>query len=104
MNMQEHLIYITELTIKDLKSPKIRGVSAVWNKLENTAYMTFYFDGETTEEELEDAEVACAEIIAHCSNGLLNERFIRLDFPEPLPESSFWAYKRDASPSKGEIT
>lgn len=43
-----------------------------------------YIDGETTEEELEDMSVACAEIIAHCSSGLLRE-FYKIG----LPEASF---------------
>ncbi len=95
MNMQEHLIYISKLIINDYKFPKIRGVNSVWNENENTAYITFFFDGQATEEELEDASVICTEVIAHCSNGLLKENFIRLDYPKPLPESTFWAYVRE---------
>lgn len=94
MDMQNHLTTITNWIISDLKSKKIRAVDAVWKEDENTASLSFYIDGEITEEELEDFSVACAEIIAHCSNGLLKENFLRWDYPKPLP-SQFLAYKRD---------
>lgn len=94
LNMQEHLLYITGLVVKDLSSlKKIRGVMAVWDELENTAKITFYYDGVANEEEIEDFSVANAEIIAHCSNARLEEKFIRCDYPKPLPEK-YLAYKR----------
>lgn len=94
MDMQNHLMTITNWIISDLKSNKIRAVDASWNEDENTAYLSFYIDGETTEEEHEDMSVACAEIIAHCSSGLLRENFIRLDYPKPLPVKIL-AYKKE---------
>ncbi len=45
-------------------------------------------------EELEDASVTFAEIIVHVPVGVMEEDYIRLDYPCPLPESPFWAYKR----------
>lgn len=95
LNMQEHLLYITELIVKNINSlKKIRGVTAIWNELENTAKINFYYDGEATEDEIEDFSVANAEIIAHCSNARLEEKFIRWDYPKPLPEK-YLAYKRE---------
>ncbi len=94
MDMQEHLLYITKLKVQDIHSPKIRGVVATWNEKENTACLSFYFDGKATGEELEDASVACSEIIAHCSNGLLEEHYIRWDYPKPIPQENL-AYKRE---------
>ncbi len=91
-NMQKHLTYITGLMVKDLV--KVRGVEAIWDELENTAKITYYYDGAATEDELEDFSIACAEIIAHCSNGLLEEKYFRLDYPKPLPRSDFWGYKK----------
>lgn len=66
----------------------------MWKEDKNTACLSFYFDGNATEEEIEDASIACAEIIAHCSNGLLEENYIRWDYPKPLPEK-FLAYKKE---------
>jgi len=95
INMQEHLLYITGLIVRDISTlKKIRGVTAMWDEIENTAKITFYYDGEANEEEIEDFSVANAEIIAHCSNALLDEKFIRWDYPKPLP-SQFLAYKKD---------
>ncbi len=73
---------------------KVRGVTAQWNRESLTTHISFYFDGEANEEELEDASVTCAEIIAHISIGVMEESYIRLDFPNPLPPRKFWAYKR----------
>lgn len=96
LNMQEHLLYITELIVKDLHSlNKIRGVMAVWDASENTAKITFYYNGEVTEDELEDFSIVNSEIIAHCSNAKLKENFIRLDYPQSLPKSLFWAYLKN---------
>lgn len=94
MDMQKHLMVITNWIISDLKSNNIRAVDAVWKKDKNTAALSFYIDGNATEEELEDISVACAEIIAHCSNGLLEENSIRWDYPKPLPEKKF-AYRKE---------
>jgi hypothetical protein len=92
MNIQENLLYITELELKRLNSNKIRGVTAYWN--DNTACLSFYFDGAISDEDIENASEVCTYIIAHFSNGLLEENYIRLDYPKPLPEE-FLAYKRD---------
>lgn len=95
LNMQEHLLHITELIVKDIKSlKKIRGVTAIWDELENTAKITFYYDGEADEDEIENFSVANTEIIAHCSNARLEEKFVRWDYPKPLPEKDL-AYKRE---------
>lgn len=84
--------------VKDVNSiSKLRGVEAVWDEIENTAKITFYYDGAITEDELEDYSVANTEIIAHCANAMLEEKFIRLDSPNELPKSEFWAYKREES-------
>ncbi|MDP1880129.1 MAG: hypothetical protein Q8K60_04240 [Parachlamydiaceae bacterium] len=96
MDMQNHLMAITNWIINDLKSNSIRAVEAIWNENENTAVLSFYINGNIAEEELENISVASAEIIAHCSNGLLKENYIRWDYPKPLPEKVF-AYQKEES-------
>ncbi len=94
INMQKHLLFLTDrLVRRNQNSSKIRGVTAEW-KYGDTAHISFYFDGEPEENDVEDASITCTEIIAQISEGLLKEDYIRLDFPNPLPESPFWAYKR----------
>ncbi len=52
LNMQEHLLYITNLIVEEMNSlSKIRVVMAMWNTLENIAQITFYYAGEVTEDE-----------------------------------------------------
>lgn len=99
MDMQKHLMGITNWTISDLKSNNIRAVEAIWKEEKNTAALSFYIDGNVTEKELEDISVACAEIIAHCSNALLEEIFIRWDYPKQLPEKTFAYEKEEKTPS-----
>lgn len=101
-NLQQDLLHFTQFELKisklELKikqSNKIRGVTAFWNELEETAYISFYLDGEVTKEDVEIASDICVLIISHLTKGKLKENYIRLDYPEPLPKSSFWAYKRE---------
>jgi hypothetical protein len=100
MDMQKHLMYLAGLVVRDLKSPKLRGVTAKWREKDHTACLTFYFDGEATEEELEDASCACTEIISHFFDGLLEENYLRWDYPKPLPDRHLLAYERVEKPSK----
>ncbi len=94
-DMQAHLLFLTDDTVRqNQSSTKIRGVMAEWKRESMTAHLSFYFDGEPTEDELEDASIDCTEIIAHIPDGFLEEDYIRLDYPKPLPESPFWAYRR----------
>jgi len=92
MNLQNQLLYVTQLRVKEINSPKIRGVTATW-KDGITASISFYFDGEITEEDFDSASDACGEIIAQFSNGFLEENYIRWDYPKPLPKENL-AYKR----------
>ena len=94
LDRQTHLLYITELLIKELNSNKIRGVKANWNiKNSRIAEISFYFDGNVSKEELENASAICTEIIADFPGDSLEERYIRWDYPKPLPKE-FFAYRR----------
>jgi hypothetical protein len=92
MSSQEKLLFLTKEELKSSITNKIRGVITVWE--DPTAHIYFYFDGEITEQDREDASDVCTYIIAHFPNGLLEENYIRMDYPEPLPESPYWAYKK----------
>ena len=91
MDIQEHLSYITELELNRLNSSKIRGVTAYWKG--KTACISFYFQGEISEDDIEIASDVSTYIISHFPDGLLDENYIRWDYPKPLPEK-FLAYKR----------
>ena len=91
MNLQEYLLYITELEVKRLNDPRVRGVTSYWEN--KTACITFYFQGEITENDIETASDICTYIIAHFPDGLLKENYIRWDYPKPLPDK-FLAYKK----------
>ncbi len=94
INIQKHLLFLTDCLVRqNQNSYKIRGVTAEWED-GITAHISFYFDGELEENELEDASITCTEIIAQIPESLLKEDYIRLDYPTPLPESPFWAFKR----------
>ena len=92
MDLQEHLLYITKLRLQESCIPKIRGVSAFWKQEENTACISFYFNGEITEDGFDLASDLCGEIISHFPDGLLEEHYIRWDTPKPLPKENFIPY------------
>ncbi|MBA3816519.1 MAG: hypothetical protein H0X29_08390 [Parachlamydiaceae bacterium] len=92
MNIQKHLEFLTRDEIKDITSPKLRGVTAKWEN--NKAKISFYFNGEISNIDEEAASDACTYIIAHFPEAFLEESFIRLDYPKPLPKD-FLVYARD---------
>ena len=92
MNNQNELSNFTKIIFKELNIPKIRAVTAFWK--EKAACITFYYEGNLTEEEQELASVACGEIIANFSEGLLEENYIQLDLPKPIPDAKYIAYRR----------
>ncbi len=94
MKMQDYLQYLTELEINRAKSAKIRGVIAIWKEEIRTVSLSFYFDGEISDNDIDVASDISVYVIAHFSDGLLEESYVHLDYPKPLPESIFLAYKR----------
>jgi hypothetical protein len=94
MDMQQHLLYLTKEELKNNKLSKLRGVAAVWK--DPVACISFYFDGEVSEEDIQEASDICTYIIAHFPQGELEENYLRWDYPKSLPEN-FLAYKKDGS-------
>lgn len=93
MNIQKRLEYLTKEEVKGSISNKVRGIAAFWKEKENTACLSFYFDGEISNNDKEEASDICTYIIAHFPDGLLEENYIRWDYPKPLP-NKFLVYKR----------
>ncbi len=92
---QKHLLYTTDRLIRsDFKSEKLRGVTAFWKDEDHTACIFFYFDGPISDEDIDDASDICGGIIANFPDGFLEEKYIRWDYPKPIP-TQFLAYKRD---------
>ena len=95
MDIQKDLIYQVNFVIKKYSdSKKLRAVTAFWEEKEHKVCLSFYFDGLISDDDLEDAYDIGAGVIANFPDGLLEEKYIRLDYPEPLP-TQFLAYKRD---------
>lgn len=92
-NSQSRLTYVTQLFSNEEKIPSLRGVSAQW--LGDTINLSFFFDGEISEEARDDAGVIAAAIVAQFSEGITDEHFISLGPNEALPNDPFLAYKRD---------
>lgn len=87
MNLQAHLLYLTKEEMKNVNFQKLRGICAVWHN--PTASMTFYFDGEISQDEIEKASDLCTYVISHFPDGLLEEHYLRWDIPKPLPLENF---------------
>ena len=94
MNYQKHLKEQAKWILESSNLPNLRGGTGRWNAKNETVYLTFYFDGQPTEENIEEASVASTEIIATFPLGSLEEDYVRLDVPKQLPESEFWVYRR----------
>lgn len=95
MDIQKNLISHVNFIIRNYSdSQKLRAVTAFWKEEEQKVYLSFYFDGLISDDDLEDAYDIGAGVIANFQNGLLEEKYIRLDYPQLLP-TQFLAYKRD---------
>lgn len=94
LNYINYELELAKLETTNERYQRIRGVTGIWNELDETAYINFYYDGEITESDIEIATDICAYIIAHLTKGTLKEKYIRLDYPNQLPISDFWGYKR----------
>lgn len=96
-NLLHFTIYELEFAKKEIEEKnfqKIRGIMTFWDEKNDTATITFYYDGEILDNDIEIASDLCAYVISHLTHGMLKEEFVRLDSPLELPESNFWAYKR----------
>jgi hypothetical protein len=93
MNLQQKLSSEAKWVLDDIPIKKLRGVIAEWK--DETAFITFYFETEPSEDDLEEASVYCGEIIARFPSGLLNEEYLTVEISTPLPQSTFWVYKKE---------
>lgn len=73
----------------------LRGVAAEWSA--NNIIIYFYFDGPLSNSDKDNASVVAGETIADFKDGLIDEHYIRLDYPAKLPQHNLWAYKRQES-------
>lgn len=95
MNYQKHLNEQAKWILESTDLPNLRGATGRWDVKSETVYLIYYFDGQPTEENIEEASVASTEIIATFPFGALEEDYVRLDVPEQLPDSEFWVYRRE---------
>ncbi len=72
--------------------PSIRGVAVDWQQ--KTILVYFYIDGEISEELREDCSCIGTEIVAHFTEAKIDERIIRVDYPNVLPRHAYWVYLR----------
>lgn len=98
IDMQKHLLYITKRIVHLYnESNKLRGITAFWREEDITACLCFYLDGPVSDKDIEDASDLATGIISHFPEGFLEEEYIRLDYPQPLPKSPYWGYRRPDS-------
>lgn len=82
--------------LKTVSITRLRGVIAHCGSSSNSLNIAYYFNGEPSEEEIEEASVATTYILAALPTiDQLEEKFINIEYPKPLPESEYWVYKRD---------
>ena len=95
MNIHEMLNEHATGILNTVFIQKLRGVIAKWNEKTDTLQITYYFDGEPSEEVIEEAAVATTDIIAPLPISFIEEKFLRIDYPQPLPNSEFWVFRRE---------
>ncbi len=86
------LILATQSALLGEIVSSLRGVAVDWG--DNTILIYFYNDGEISDELENDYSCIGTEVVANYSNAHIDEKIIRLDYPNKLPEHRFWVYKR----------
>jgi hypothetical protein len=66
MLSRDELIFYTNRALIGRLSPKIRGVYITFD--DNEFRMSFIYDSEPTEDEIEEAEIAMTEVFSHFTN------------------------------------
>ena len=92
MRDQKKLTYIIQRFLKTEEWPSLLGIIANWEN--ETLNITFFFEKRITENLKENASVLATEILAQYPDGFLKEDYVQADPSQPLPNSSFWVYKR----------
>ncbi len=70
----------------------LRGVAVDWNN--NTILIFLYNDGKISKELENDYSCIGTEVVANYSDADIDERVIRLDFPNKLPDHKHWVFRR----------
>ena len=63
--------------------------------LSNTIFYENMQDDTIQQFALDLAFDICIYIMADLIKGILEKKYIRIDYPKKLPESPYWSYKRD---------
>lgn len=58
-------------------------------------YITFYFDGPISEENIESASIVETEVVSDFDESIeITHECVRLDFPNIIPNKGVWVYAR----------
>ncbi len=78
--------------LRSVKISRLRGVIATWNKRTDTLELYYFFNGKPTENEIEGASIVSTDILAGLPIASLEDNYIQLEEPTPLPKSEYWVY------------
>lgn len=86
-----------QMALLDNVTPNLRGVTVGWNAKSKEIYSIFLYDGEITEDMIEDVSCIETEIIAHYYDDFtISVNIERYDYPAPLAGKhlNVWVYYR----------
>lgn len=95
MSRQNELDEQARGILKTVEIPRLRGVIARLGKKSDQLQVSYYFQEEPSEEQIEEASLATTYITAALPfiNGV-EEDFVKVDLSFSLPQSEFWVYRR----------
>ncbi len=102
MNRETHsyseVLHSLKRALKREIVPAFRGIAVEWKKetifSQDMILLFFYIDGPISEDLRDLCGTIGAEVISDFCEGGIQENIIRHDAPSPLPEHTFWVYKR----------
>ena len=72
---------------------QLRAVSLSLDKIQDQLTLNYFYDGEGSEEFLEDLSCVSTEAIA-CTGSFEIQNLIRIDYPNPIPNEGHFVYYR----------
>jgi hypothetical protein len=96
MNRQNELDEQARGILKTVEIPGLRGVLARLGKKSDQLEISYYFQEEPSEEQIEEASLTTTYIIAALPFiNEVEEDFVKVDLSFSLPQSGFWVYRRE---------
>ena len=80
MKIDSHLNQHAKGILCSIKIKRLRGVISTYNEESDTLFLNYFFNGEPTDEEIEEVSIVSTDILAGLPIAYLEEEYINLEY------------------------